>query len=294
MTLSLSITEQLLRRALARYDNAVLGVVSTKPGLTLSEWEKDSRTRPVALSGRVPVKVTGNVSIGDYITSSDTPGVGMKATHAGMVIGRALESYSGTGTGTVTVFVSPEYYNPSIQDSLQGADLVLSNLLITGDLTVKGTLTVTDLVVTGNITVQGNLTVEGKTELNGDVQVKGRVYSYGEAPDIEIAPALGSLGTAAISGTDTAGSVVFKAGAGLTETLGAGEAIHVSFTGTYNYEPRVQVTPTSETAAGLEYYVQRDADGFKIVFTKPLESGREYRFDYFIIGAGNTSETASQ
>ena len=62
-----------VKKSAGAYDKSVIGVVSTKPGLTLSEWEKDSRTRPVALSGRVPVKVTGDIAIGDYITSSDLP-----------------------------------------------------------------------------------------------------------------------------------------------------------------------------------------------------------------------------
>ena len=69
---------------------------------------------------------------------------------------------SGTGTGTVTVFVSPEYYNPSIQDSLQGTNLTLSGLLVTGNLTVNGSLTVNTLVVTGNITFEGQLVSRGE------------------------------------------------------------------------------------------------------------------------------------
>lgn len=200
------------------------------------------------------------------------------------------------------MFVSLGHYNPTDGSSLQGGNTLgeFANLNITGDASIGGNLAVAgDVTVTGSLRVDGdatfagNMTVEGNTTLEGDVEVKGRVYSYGEAPAIEIAAALGSLGEAAISGTDSAGSVVFKAGAGLTETLEAGEAITVTFNGEYDYEPRVQVTPTSEHAAQLEFYVQRDKNGFKIVFTEPLEGGKEYRFDYFIVGADSAPTTSS-
>ena len=57
--------------------------------------EADGEGKPVivGLSGRVPVKVStknGDIRPGDYITTSDIPGVGMRATRAGHVIGKAL------------------------------------------------------------------------------------------------------------------------------------------------------------------------------------------------------------
>ncbi len=63
--------------------------------------EADGAGKPVivGLSGRVPVKVStknGDIQPGDYITTSDIPGVGMKATEAGRVIGKALTGLSGT------------------------------------------------------------------------------------------------------------------------------------------------------------------------------------------------------
>ncbi|MCB9810438.1 DUF5011 domain-containing protein, partial [Candidatus Nomurabacteria bacterium] len=80
----------------------VLGIISTEPGVLLggfgsselAEFEKV----PVALSGRVPVKVTdeaGVISPGDYVMLSDTmPGYAMKANKPGMAVGVALESFS--------------------------------------------------------------------------------------------------------------------------------------------------------------------------------------------------------
>jgi len=54
------------------------------------------------------VKVTtenGTIQVGDPITSSSTPGVGMKATKAGAIVGMALEPFNGTGVGKVMMYV---------------------------------------------------------------------------------------------------------------------------------------------------------------------------------------------
>ncbi|OGY24411.1 MAG: hypothetical protein A2172_01730 [Candidatus Woykebacteria bacterium RBG_13_40_15] len=100
------------------YDSQILGVVSTAPGKILDDGLglNFGRAIPVALVGRVPVKVNGEngpIAVGDLITSSSTPGVGMKATKAGYVIGRALTSFSGQGEGAVVAFVNTQYADPA-------------------------------------------------------------------------------------------------------------------------------------------------------------------------------------
>ena len=84
-----------VRRSAGAYDSKAIGVISTQPGLLLSNPPKTENTSAVivALSGRVPVKVTagnGAIASGDYLTASPIPGVAMKATKAGPVIGQAL------------------------------------------------------------------------------------------------------------------------------------------------------------------------------------------------------------
>jgi hypothetical protein len=74
----------------------VIGVISTKPGMVLGSDIVNGK--PVALSGRVPVKVStenGEIKTGDHITLSSLPGIGMKATTSGTMIGIALESFDG-------------------------------------------------------------------------------------------------------------------------------------------------------------------------------------------------------
>jgi len=98
----------------------MIGVISVDPAIILGEKGKEN-LRAVALVGRVPVKVTtknGEIKVGDYLTSSDIPGVAMKATKPGRVIGIALESYSGPPDqiGWVTVFMNPHFALGSVND----------------------------------------------------------------------------------------------------------------------------------------------------------------------------------
>jgi hypothetical protein len=94
----------------------ILGVVSTKPGVLLSAYTKNSV--PVALSGRVPVKVSGengSIQPGDYLTMSrQYPGFAAKAEYSTQVIGMALqpvEFASATATSTIEVFVKVGWQN---------------------------------------------------------------------------------------------------------------------------------------------------------------------------------------
>jgi hypothetical protein len=81
-----------IKKSTTAYQQDVIGIVATKPGMILGQ--QTETTYPVALVGRVPVRVTtenGIIKAGDRITSSGTAGYGMRATKAGRVLGTALE-----------------------------------------------------------------------------------------------------------------------------------------------------------------------------------------------------------
>lgn len=107
-------------------DKNIFGIVSTAPGQTLGNKDGTSedygslasieskginkdlidrgkaKVVPVALEGRVPVKVTlenGPIRKGDYLTAASKPGYAMKATEPGNIIGRALEDFNETTPG---------------------------------------------------------------------------------------------------------------------------------------------------------------------------------------------------
>ncbi len=98
-----------VQKSQSAYDLHLLGVIATNPGLVIGGVTSEGvGALPVALSGRVPVKVStenGDISSGDYLTSSSIPGIAMKATQTGSNIGMALSNYNNDGVGTVLVFV---------------------------------------------------------------------------------------------------------------------------------------------------------------------------------------------
>ena len=141
------------------YDRNAFGVVTTQPGIVLDD-EKQYEKVQVALKGRVPVLVTtenGPVKIGDPITASSIPGVGMKATRSGKIVGYAMTEYTNPdphAIDQVTVFINPEMYidlsiltdvKQATLDVLQAAT-VTTQRLIAGSIQV-GTATIDSLIV---------------------------------------------------------------------------------------------------------------------------------------------------
>lgn len=86
-----------IEKSLTSYDPRLIGIVSTQPAMTLGKELDSSQSRPVALIGQIPAKVSlenGSIEIGDALTSSFFPGIAQKATQPGRIIGIALESLS--------------------------------------------------------------------------------------------------------------------------------------------------------------------------------------------------------
>lgn len=88
-------------------DEDVFGVISTDPAYLMNSMLQGTSV-PVALAGRVPCKVEGEITKGQRLTSSDTPGVAIAATHDAthrQVIGRALENKTTDEVGLVEIIV---------------------------------------------------------------------------------------------------------------------------------------------------------------------------------------------
>lgn len=108
-----------LQRTQNAYSKRVVGVVSGAPAILFEGQELviapkpgefvEGNKPPVALAGRVPVKVStenGWIKRGDLLTSSSTPGHAMKATNHkqafGAIVGKALEPFNGGKDGATT------------------------------------------------------------------------------------------------------------------------------------------------------------------------------------------------
>ena len=79
--------------------------------------KKAERMRPVALLGRVPVKVDGAfgpIRAGDVLTSSPTPGHAMRLGEPGPSIGIALEPWSSSARGQILAFIDPGWHGGTI------------------------------------------------------------------------------------------------------------------------------------------------------------------------------------
>jgi hypothetical protein len=125
-----------VKKSVSAYDQKLMGIVSTTPHTVMGAETPTSVQ--IALSGRVPVKISsenGGIMAGDYVTSSSTPGVAMKATHAGYVVGKALEDWNpGSGKTTVMVLVNVSYVDPGNQTATGSALLQNLSLDASGNL----------------------------------------------------------------------------------------------------------------------------------------------------------------
>ncbi len=136
--------ENVYRRSIAsksdkEYQGEIIGAISENPGFLAAQanlrdlpdrgWNDNER--PLTVAGRIPLKVSsinGKIKVGDRITSSSKPGVGMKATEAGQTVGIAMEPYDNSDPNTVgkiLVFIKVGFYDP---------DVYLTN---TGDLNLE-------------------------------------------------------------------------------------------------------------------------------------------------------------
>jgi hypothetical protein len=98
------------------YSTRVAGVYATKPGVLLAERDIDESFEdlvPVGVLGILPTKVSsenGPIRRGDLLVTARTPGHAMLGDrdqlHFGMVLGKALENFSGPGRKTIRVLVN--------------------------------------------------------------------------------------------------------------------------------------------------------------------------------------------
>jgi len=98
-----------ITKAQEELTSQVFGVISTRPAYTMNGAAGDDATHPaVAMTGRVPVLVTGVVNKGDRLVSAGN-GLARAATESEVtafnVIGRALEDKLDSGEGTIEAIV---------------------------------------------------------------------------------------------------------------------------------------------------------------------------------------------
>lgn len=111
-------TDEGYKRASSPYQPSIYGVISNVPAVYLENGDDDVKigtTYPIITTGKAFVRVSsinGTIKKNDFITSTETAGVGGKADANGYVLGTALEDYSATNAGDVgkiLVYINPHF-----------------------------------------------------------------------------------------------------------------------------------------------------------------------------------------
>ncbi|MFH0898105.1 MAG: hypothetical protein V1855_00840, partial [bacterium] len=99
------------------YDPQVLGVVAQDAAIVLNSTTGSSNSVPIISNGNIYILVStqqGKIKKGDFLTTSTIPGVAVKATKSGYVLGTAQEDYNASNPKTVEKIVASldlHYFN---------------------------------------------------------------------------------------------------------------------------------------------------------------------------------------
>ncbi len=170
--------DHVMRSSGETYDNRIAGIVSTRPGFLAGE-NKPGHV-PIALSGRVPTKVStenGAISIGDPLTTSSLSGTAMLATQPGHIVGYALEGIS-EGEGMISVFVRPSYYD----GGSVFANNVASGVSNADQLDPDAVMSFSGNALTNIMSIAGIGDAWSIAE-NGDITIRGRVQQIATGYD---------------------------------------------------------------------------------------------------------------
>ena len=153
-----------------------------------------------------------------------------------------------------------------------------------GDASVQGQLNVRrNIAVSGGGTFGGAVTAPqistSTFQLLGDLTLTRHINAGGATPGRTVGGAVGSGGTASVSGSDTAGFVNINTGSG----PGAGCFVTVNFVTRFNGTPRVLLTPVGSEAGILNYYVSRTSTSFSICVSSVPPANSSFGFDYFVV-----------
>lgn len=162
-----------------------------------------------------------------------------------------------------------------------GSTQINQDLSVAGKAAIQGALSVgSSLNVNGGGNFNGTLSAPQITanslQLNGDLVLTHHVEAGGGTPGIARGSAVGSGGSASLSGSDTAGSISIGTGG----NPAAGCFATINFTQSFHATPHIVVTPVGASAGGLAWYINRSTTGFSICDASPPPAYAQFGFDY--------------
>jgi len=187
---------------------------------------------------------------------------------------------------------------------LQAGDTALTKLNVSGDSTLTtlnlrnalnvtgasqlaGPVTVSQLMtIKNNLNVIGNISVGGALSTasfvardlvsTSTITVGGHIVTTGSNPTLGQGNALGSNGTAAISGSDSAGTISISIGVGAV----SGTIASVSYVNNFAKTPRVVISAVG--VPGDFYITNSTAGGFSVAIPTGLPAGG-YAINYIVV-----------
>jgi cytoskeletal protein CcmA (bactofilin family) len=164
--------------------------------------------------------------------------------------------------------------------------LLRTNLTVNGTAQLQGAVTIAQLLtvnnslnVAGNVAVGGTLTTGAFVARNlastSTLTIGGHIITSGPAPGVGPGSALGSNGTVAISGNDSAGTISINIGTGSS----GGTLVSVSFRTQFSTTPRIVISPVG--VAGNFYVSNPSVGGFSVGVGSGLPIGG-YAINYIV------------
>jgi|GEM_PF-2303833 len=246
--------EQVKRSTGQTYDDRIAGVVSTRPGFLAGNYRPGDS--PIALSGRVPTRVNtenGAIAIGDPLTTSSTPGVAMKATKPGPIVGYAMQPLP-SGSGNLIVFIRASYYDGSGSGS---STIVTSPVSEVGSAGNLSSLNLNGGSITSVASISGLGNTWSLTE-GGDLITRGRLVQIVKShqnEDVETYAVASQEMTIQLSGTAT-----FNTNAAIVKF----EDIDPQFNDIIGNNSPYRVLATPAGLTGQIYVTDRTTSGFTI------------------------------
>ncbi len=178
----------------------------------------------------------------------------------------ALSNVTVSGTAALGQVQINKKLSVADDTALQGAVSVGKSLQVNGGGTFSGPVSAPQIATSG-------------LQLNSDLVLTHHIITGGGTPGRTGGPALGSGGSASVSGSDTGGTISINTGSSPT----AGCFVTVSFTTKYNAVPHILLTPVGSAGGGLAYYSNRDTSGFSVCDSAAPPAGSSFGFDYFVV-----------
>lgn len=161
----------------------------------------------------------------------------------------------------------------------------VNDLQVATNVAIQGSTTMRDLSVAGSSTFSGPMTASQITVSrlilsgNAELQIPNHISFTGPSPSRTTnGGVLGNGGSASVSGSDTSGSINVNSG----NNPAAGCFIRVNFNQAFSNMPKVTVTPIGSGAGILQFYVERDRNGFSVCTNNAAPANQAFGFDYFI------------